>query len=531
MSTRVLTILTFIVALSATISPATRELFVGDETKYSAVVREMRDGAWLVPHLGGEPYSHKPPLHFWGIAAMSYLTGTRTIWPFVFQSLLGYLGTILLVRHIGRRLFGELASAIAGLAFASMLLAWGVAQTARMDAIFVLLISLGTWWTWRFLEGREAWRLYAAGAAVGVAILYKGPMALVIVLVLLVLERIRRGSLRGGKEWFGAFLLAAAIPLAWLIPALIAGGREYADELLIKQNVGRAVGSWVHREPFWFYLPRVPVTYFPWFAAVIVAIISIWKREWEPVVRARLLFLFGWIGAVVIPFSLLSGKLDVYMLPALIPAALLSGAFLAPMAPDSLDRWVRWINRGVLLILVIVGAAVPIVAPTQLVGKPEAPLARDPAVIGFFIAMAAAALVALVLSMFRRFRTGLGVTVLLTCAFLVPLLWLVGPLMPVLNAESSTQRLVTALQRQDVDPERIALHHTPHLWSRGMDPRFERVRYVDVHELTETPPEQLPEIFVTRRDRLDRFESVLPHYTRVDSVRMIGKEFDVWRRR
>lgn len=529
MSIRLLTILTLFVALTATISPATRELFVGDETKYSQVVREMREGAWLVPRLGGEPYTHKPPLHFWGITAASFVIGSRSIWPFVFQSLLGFLGTILLVRHVGTRLFGPHAGAVAALAFASMLLAWGVAQTARMDAIFVLLISLAVWWIYRYLDGLPPSRLYGAGAAVGLAILYKGPMALVIVLFVIGFERIRRGALRGGKAWFGAFLIAAALPLAWLIPALIAGGAEYADELLIKQNVGRAVGSWVHREPFWFYIPRFPATYFPWFAAVLFGLIAIWKREWEPEQRGRMLFLLGWMGAVVVPFSLLSGKLDVYMVPALIPAALVAGAFLSPVVGDSLDRWVRWINTALLLILVLVGFATPILAPGQLIGKPEAAFARDPAVIGFFITMGIAAAVALILSFTARFRHALGASVLLACAWTVPLIWLVGPLMPLLNAESSTQSLVRSLESLEVPPEQIALHRSPHLWSRSMSEELDRVRYVDAHEITQAPPAERPRVIVTRRDRMDELGDVLREYRRVDSVRMIGKEFDVWR--
>ena len=37
-----------------------------DETRYLAVAWDMwREGNFLVPHLNGEPYSHKPPLLFW----------------------------------------------------------------------------------------------------------------------------------------------------------------------------------------------------------------------------------------------------------------------------------------------------------------------------------------------------------------------------------------------------------------------------------------------------------------------------------
>ncbi|MCK4939669.1 MAG: hypothetical protein KAR80_05190, partial [Rhodospirillaceae bacterium] len=41
-----------------------------DETRYLSVAWEMHtSGSYLVPHLNGELYSHKPPLLFWLINA------------------------------------------------------------------------------------------------------------------------------------------------------------------------------------------------------------------------------------------------------------------------------------------------------------------------------------------------------------------------------------------------------------------------------------------------------------------------------
>ena len=531
MSRRTLALLTLVTALTVLISPMTRDLFVGDETKYGQVIREMRGGHWLVPHLNGNPYSHKPPLHFWVIGGATLVAGTDSILPFVFQSLLAYAGTLLLVLHIGRRLYGESAGLIAALVWATFLLSWGTAQTARMDPAYVFLLTLAIWLVWLYLEGQAGGRaLLGAGAAIGTAILIKGPMALVMIGTLLLLERIRRGKLRGGAGWAGSFALAAIIPLVWLVPALLAGGADYADELLVKQNVGRAIGSWVHRAPFWFYVPRFPATYFPWFAAVLFAIVAIWKRPLDPADRSARSFLFRWILAVVIPFSLLSGKLDIYMLPALVPAAILTGAFLADSRLDWMDRWTIRINRIVMAVLVIVGAIVPLAAPAALDGKPEAPFAADPRVIGLFAVMAIAAAAALAASFAPRLRSALATSVLLALAVVAPLIWLAGPLMPLVNEESSGVRLVRALEKQGVAGDEIGLIRSPHLWTRGMDPALESARHLDAHELIEASSDLRPRVLVTRRDRQDEVQSVLHEYERVDSVRMIGKEFDVWRR-
>src|SRR5687768_18513323 len=72
-----------VVVLTLFLSPIRRELYVGDETKYTQVVREMRAGNVFVPTLEGSPFTHKPPLHFWIVGALTYIFGTYSIWPFV----------------------------------------------------------------------------------------------------------------------------------------------------------------------------------------------------------------------------------------------------------------------------------------------------------------------------------------------------------------------------------------------------------------------------------------------------------------
>src|SRR5258708_19796882 len=68
-----------------------RDLFVGDETKYGQVVREMRaSGAFFLPTLNGTPFTHKPPLHFWLIDLLTFPLGLYSTWAFVIPSLLAF---------------------------------------------------------------------------------------------------------------------------------------------------------------------------------------------------------------------------------------------------------------------------------------------------------------------------------------------------------------------------------------------------------------------------------------------------------
>ena len=136
------------VVISVLVSPFGRELFCGDETKYSEVVREMRaTGEWFLPPLEGVPFTHKPPLHFWMVGLLTYLFGTYSIWSYVLPSLIAFA---LLVWLMDR-----MAGTMAAFVCATSLLVWGSAQTARMDVSFTLLITFAIWKLMRFLDEEE----------------------------------------------------------------------------------------------------------------------------------------------------------------------------------------------------------------------------------------------------------------------------------------------------------------------------------------------------------------------------------------
>ena len=138
LSSRIILIALILVVVSTWITPLQRELFIGDETKYAQVVREMRaTGAFFLPTLNGAPFTHKPPLHFWMIDRLTFPLGVYSLWAFVLPSLIAFLFLEWLMWRMG----GPLAAFICG----TSLMIWGSAQTARMDMSFTALIVLGAW--------------------------------------------------------------------------------------------------------------------------------------------------------------------------------------------------------------------------------------------------------------------------------------------------------------------------------------------------------------------------------------------------
>src|SRR5258708_20796928 len=133
---RVLQVTVLLLILSVFVSPAKRDLFVGDETKYGEVVREMRSsGAFFLPTLSGAPFTHKPPLHFWMIDLLTWPLGLYSTWAFVLPSIAAFAFLLWLMWRMG----GPLAAYVCG----TSLLVWGSAQSARMDVAFTALVALG----------------------------------------------------------------------------------------------------------------------------------------------------------------------------------------------------------------------------------------------------------------------------------------------------------------------------------------------------------------------------------------------------
>jgi 4-amino-4-deoxy-L-arabinose transferase-like glycosyltransferase len=367
---------------------------------------------------------------------------------------------------------------------------WGSAQTARMDVGFTAFLMLGCWLLFRFFEDRDRRALFWSAIAIAIATLIKGPMAPVIALILFALECWRRRGVPRAN-YLPALAALIVIPLLWLIPALVLGGNAYAHDVIVKQTVGRAFSTWVHKAPPWYYLLHAPADLFPWFFAAVAAIAVAWKRN-DPLDR----FCISWIIAVLLPYSLMSSKLDVYMMAMIPPVAILIAGHESVIA-----------NRIALGLLAIAGIAGWFFVPPQY---------DTPAVRGLLIVLAIASIVGAIVGT----RVAVGATMLVTY------LYIAVALTPAANDLATTRPLIAALAKQHVAAQEIALYSCPQLWSRDMPRDLERVRYVAPEDFAHIRPLV---VAVARKNAKD-IAPALNGYRVVDSVQMIGKPFDVYRR-
>lgn len=320
-----------------------RDLWEPDEVRYAYVAREMAQaGHWLVPHRSGEYYAHKPPLLFWAINLAARATGLPigripVRLPGFFAGILALWATA----RLAERWAGEKAAWPAVLTLCTTFLFWHEVGFSRMDGPL-----LG--WTMAALvllflndDTPSFWRPALAWLCMGLGILTKGPVGLLIPAGAYAAARFAAGEGRLLKKshWIWGPLMALSLPAAWLGLAWWTGAPEgYLHELLFAQNVERAAGELGHRQPLYYFLTTAPADLLPWTLCLPAAALIFFR---DPARRPLLRRLGGWTGFILVFFSLMTSKRNIYILGLFPAVAILLGSAW-PDLGSARFRWARF---------------------------------------------------------------------------------------------------------------------------------------------------------------------------------------------
>ncbi|HEV8377079.1 MAG TPA: glycosyltransferase family 39 protein, partial [Candidatus Polarisedimenticolia bacterium] len=328
-----------------------RSLWNPNEPVYAEGTREMLAGRnFYLPTVNGLIYSDKPVFYFWTMLAGCLLTGGISEAGLRLPSVISGVLSVLLLYRLGRQVFGIRAGFLAAACLATMVMFWWHSQYIQMDQLlsFLILGALATFFTAKETAGpRRGLLLFASGACMGLAFLTKGPVGLVLPAAIIGIYLVSIGDPAWifRKEILGmgaAFLLTAA---PWYLSLAFTGNQEVLADFFIKHNLQRATDPFNHRQPFWYYGPRLFSDLFPWSLFLPFALFCRVRNEMER--RGRLLA-WIWLGVVLLVFSLAGSKRGVYLLPLYPAAALLLGKFWDELLePESSERMRRW-ARGML---------------------------------------------------------------------------------------------------------------------------------------------------------------------------------------
>ncbi len=334
-------------------------LFEPDEGRYAQIPREMLErGEWLVPVLQGEPYLDKPPLFYW-LVMLSYSLFGYHEWAARLIPALAIHTSVLLVFGIGRRLVGERSAFWGALLLIVSPFFLGVGRLLVLDGLLTLWITLA--WLAGYhacadRQPRRGWWLVAA-LACALGVLTKGPVALLLVVPPLVVQRWLNpvaydsnrvdASATESHDWnrmprlwlvFVAIILAVNLP--WYA-AVCVQRPEFGRYFLLQHNIQRFVEPFDHVQPVWFYAPYLlsgllPITLLAWPLMRFLTSTRTDDSQKRCPAMGYLLLVGLWC---VFFFSLAGSKLPTYILPAFPPLCLALGCFVA-RTDRCRSRWV-----------------------------------------------------------------------------------------------------------------------------------------------------------------------------------------------
>ena len=338
-------------------------LIDADEGRYASIPREMlARGDWITPTLNGAKFFDKPPLLYWGEMLAFKLFGS-TEFAARFAPALFALASIVAIYGFCRRTFGARAAFLSA-AILSTTLMWPVlGRTVFTDTPLAscTTLALCAWWLGHTETGSRKNLWFALfWICLGLGVLSKGPVAVLLcfgAIVPYLLWCRPQNGWKMGALWGVPLMLLVAAP--WFVLVQLRNP-EFGRLFWWEQNFARFMGSEGvpdHWEAPWYFLPFLPLVFFPWSVFMVRAlgkVAPIFRRartdSLDERARAVVFLVFGSL-FVLLFFSISKSKIVSYIAPLVPLGCALLGAFL-----DS--RWNKkhfQIEAVVLSILTLVG--------------------------------------------------------------------------------------------------------------------------------------------------------------------------------
>ena len=267
----ILTVLVLFLGLNLT------PLFDWDELNFAESAREMVISKnWLYVQMGYEPFWEKPPLFIWLQAIFRSLIGIDSAWVYKLPNVLAAVLTVNFVYYVGDYLGKRMLGAFWALTSIFTLAPFIYWKSGIIDPFFNLFIVLAIFQWYRISqniirEERPQIFYFSAGLFLGLAVLTKGPVAILIFSLVVVTTVWWRSK---WSEIFTSKILLTLLGFliilsAWLIPLIQGNGIRFITEFINYQIVLFEGQIEWHNQP-WFY--HIIVLFFLAFPSSILAI-------------------------------------------------------------------------------------------------------------------------------------------------------------------------------------------------------------------------------------------------------------------
>jgi 4-amino-4-deoxy-L-arabinose transferase-like glycosyltransferase len=315
--------------------------FVRAESYFALGARLMIErGDWLTPHAPDEGLLNKPPLTYW-LIGLSYKIMGPSYGAARLPSIIAALALLALIYWFGLQTVGPRAGIIAASTLATSYLFFSFARMAMSDMLLTLFAATSILSFIALIRSNAATSrtlVAVAYVTLGLAVLTKGPVALALVLVPVVIELLIRRSREDVRKLqpVMGLLVLAIFSVPYFVLVYFRLGASPIRFFFIGENVQRFTGAlygW-SRTPIWYEFAAFFGDFAPWSLLIPVAIWLDYKHRSSRIASETLALqssgsakrvLYLWLGWTIVLFSISNFRLDYYLLPAMPAAALILG--------------------------------------------------------------------------------------------------------------------------------------------------------------------------------------------------------------
>jgi len=300
--------------------------FETDEIIYSQVAREIvSTGDWVTLHLFTKNWFIHPPMYMWLVASSSRVLGDNEfntrIWVAIFS-----VGLIFVTYLLGRRMFRNGVGLLAAFILATSLQYILQARIAIFDIPLVFFIILSLLFFLNWMEDRRPRDLYLFFLSMGLAMLMKGPVGVLLPMLVIIPFLAVTGELRAlfNLRLIPGIIITYLAGGTWYTIEAVIHGQRFVDAVFGFYMIGRYLTSIEqHYAPWYFYVPVILVGFIPWISFLPYSIYYQWVKKGD----GNNLFTIMWLAIVFIFFTLAGTKLPGYII-SFYPLAAISVAKL-----------------------------------------------------------------------------------------------------------------------------------------------------------------------------------------------------------
>jgi 4-amino-4-deoxy-L-arabinose transferase-like glycosyltransferase len=330
------------------------------EARNLATAQEMvHYGNYLLPTMNGEPRLEKPPLPTWIAAGVEHIApGNLVVQRYAagLSATLMVLFLYLLVTRLTRnRKVGLIASLILATSVNVILMGrtvtWDIyTHSFMLGAIYFLVVALE--------EQGAQWKYFLlSGFFIGLSFLSKGPVSFYALLIPFLISYIivyRTGI--SGKKWAIAGMVVVSLIVSfWWYGYTYFFHQDFAVEIAQKES-----SSWLdHNVRPWYYYWKFAAEAGIWALFWITAIIYFFINK-QTIYQKEYKFSFIWFLASLVLLSVVPEKKSRYLLPLLIPGAMLIGFYIYQMIADMKTKSEKVVFRINAIVISLVLLALPV---------------------------------------------------------------------------------------------------------------------------------------------------------------------------